>query len=60
MVESLSYDEDAQELTVVWKKGSPGVYSGVPFDAAYELSRAGSVGSMIISDFKGVYPYRRL
>lgn len=60
VVSELSYDPDSQELTVVWKKGPPGVYSGVPEGHAEQLSRAASVGSMIHSEFRGYYAYRRL
>jgi hypothetical protein len=60
VVSELAYDPDTQELTVTWKKGQPGVYMGVPEDHADQLSRAASVGSMIHSEFKGVYPYRGL
>ena len=60
MVRELRYDEQTQELVVFWTKGSPGVYSGVPEDAADELTRSASVGTVINSEFRGVYPYRKL
>ena len=60
MVSSISYDPDTEELTVIWTKGKPGVYSGVPESLAEELSRSASVGGMIQSTFKGSVPYRRL
>ena len=60
MVSSISYDPDTQEMVVQWTRGGSGVYSGVPEDAADELTRSASVGTMINTEFKGVYPYRKL
>lgn len=56
--QEVSYDDQTQEMTVVWKNGKSTAYAGVPEDLALELSNAPSVGSMINSHFTGKFPHR--
>jgi hypothetical protein len=56
--QTVSYDDQTQEMTVLWKNGKSTVYAGVPEKLALELSNAPSVGSMINSDFTGKFPHR--
>jgi hypothetical protein len=59
MVSEVAYDSDTNELIVTWaKSGKRSAYSGVPEDLAREVANAPSVGTIINSDVKGVYPHR--
>lgn len=58
MVSEVGYDDETQELLVTWNNGRRSAYSGVPEGLAEQLSRAPSVGQMLNSDIKGVFPHR--
>lgn len=59
MVSEVGYDDENQELMVKWAKGSKtSIYSEVPEALADELSRAPSVGSMLIERIKPYYSHR--
>lgn len=59
MVSEVGYDEEKQEMSVVWKKsGKRSVYSGVPEQVAVDCSNAPSVGQFINSDIKPNYGHR--
>ena len=59
-VESISYDDEAQTMTVTWKSGKrrTSVYEGVPEDVADQASRAASVGSFLRENVKGKHAHR--
>ncbi len=57
-VTEVGYDEDTQELLVTWSNGRVSAYAGVPEATALELSNAPSVGGMLQSQIKGVFPHR--
>jgi hypothetical protein len=57
-VQSLTYDDDTQELSVLWNSGRTSVYSGVPDGLADEVSRAPSVGVVMNEKIKPFYPHR--
>jgi hypothetical protein len=60
MVSTVAW-EDNGDLIITWAKGGRrSVYSGVPEDVAEQLAHAPSVGQMINSDVKNVYPHRYL
>ena len=53
MISEVGWDEDAQELTVTFKKGGKiAAYKGFEEGTADQLSRAPSVGSMFLSEIK--------
>lgn len=58
MAAEVSYDDESQEMIVTWTNGKRSAYSGVPEQVALDLSNAPSVGGMINSEIKGVYPHR--
>lgn len=60
MVSEIGYDPAAGELIVTWRNGKRSAYAGVPEGKALELSKAASVGQMINSEIKPVYPHRYL
>lgn len=48
VVSDVSYDPDANELSVTWSKsGKVSVYKGVPEDVALSVANAPSVGKAI-------------
>jgi len=57
-VREVGYDEDSHELLITWNSGRVSAYSGVPEDVALRLTKAASVGQMINSEIKNVYPHR--
>jgi hypothetical protein len=59
---SVSYDEDAQEMTVTWTSGKSRatIYSGVAPEDARALANAPSVGQMIHQEFTGKYKHRNV
>jgi len=59
MVSSISYDPDAQEMTVEWQKGGSSVYSGISEDVANSAANAPSVGTFIHTQIKPNYSHRR-
>lgn len=60
MVSEVGYDPASGELIITWSNGKRSAYSGVPEGKALELSKAASVGQMINSEIKPVYPHRYL
>lgn len=56
--QEVSYDDETQEMVVVWKNGKRTAYAGVPEELAVELANAPSVGSMINASFTGRFPHR--
>lgn len=58
MVQSVGYDSDARTLLVTWKSGRVSAYEGVSEETAQQLANAPSVGTMINSEIKHVYPHR--
>ena len=57
-VREVGYDEDSHDLLITWNNGRTSAYSGVPEDVALRLTKAASVGQMINSEIKNVYPHR--
>ena len=56
MASDVGYDSDAKTLLVTWKKsGKTSAYADVPEEVAIELSKAASVGQMIITEIKPQY-----
>ena len=58
MVQSIGYDSETEEMTVVWKNGRRSAYSGVPEDVATSAANAASVGQFINSEIKPNYGHR--
>lgn len=59
MVSEVGYNEETHELIITWaRSGKKSAYSGVPEELADQLSKAPSVGSMIISEIKPFFPHR--
>ena len=59
MVTEVGYDEEKQWLLIKWKKSAKtSAYEAVPEQVADELSKAPSVGSMIISEIRPYYKHR--
>ena len=58
MVQSIGYDSEMEEMTVVWKNGRRSAYSGVPEDVALGAANAASVGQFINSEIKPNYGHR--
>ena len=57
-VSEIGYDAASGELLVTWKNGRQSAYSGVPEDVALALSKAPSVGQMLNTEIKPIYPHR--
>lgn len=61
MVSEVGWDDESGELIVVFKKnGARYAYANVPEDVAIQLSKAPSVGQMMIMDIKPFYSYRKI
>ena len=58
-VSQIGYDEETEELVVIFAKGGRYVYYGVPADIADEVINAPSVGQALNLDIKGFYPHRQ-
>lgn len=59
MVSEVGYNDETSELIIVWAKGGKkSAYQGVPEGLADELSRAPSVGTMLIQEIKPFFPHR--
>ncbi len=58
-LQSVSYDEETQELVVSFPKGSY-LYSGVSQSVANGFRDAPSPGGYLDTNIKGVYQYRKL
>ena len=58
-VESISYDDEAQTMTVTWKKSKKGptTYEGVSEELADEASRTVSVGTFLHEHVKGKFEH---
>lgn len=60
MCQEIGFDEAFPGLTVLWAKGTRGVYLEVPEAVALDCSLAPSVGNFINSEIKPNYEYRKL
>ena len=58
MASEVAYDDESQEMTVVWKNGRSTIYSDVPEDVAQSVANAPSVGQAINSEVKGRFAFR--
>jgi len=59
-VEAVSYDDDTQDLVVVFRGGRSYVYHGVPSNEVEALSRADSAGKYINNFIKPLYEVERV
>ena len=50
--------DDELGLIVTWKNGKRSAYEGVPEKKAHQLANAPSVGGMLNSEIKDVFPHR--
>lgn len=59
-VDTVSYDDEKQELSVRWDTGKTSIYSGVPPYVANEVMNSWSVGKALHSLIKNndAYPHR--
>ena len=57
---SAHYDEETQELTVMFTLGSRYIYKAVPKDVADGFSTAKSAGGYLNACIKGKYEFERL
>jgi hypothetical protein len=60
MATEVAYDDETQEMTVTWKRGSKTVYEGVPENVARDLANAPSVGQMLNQEIKPFYSFRNI
>lgn len=58
MVSHVGYDSDTKELLITWSNGKRSAYAGVSEEKAVQLSKAASVGQMINTEIKPIYPHR--
>lgn len=58
MVSEVGYDPGTSELFITWKNGRRSAYSGVSEAKALQLSKAASVGQMVNTEIKPIYPHR--
>jgi hypothetical protein len=58
-ITGISYDDETQDLTVVFSHGGTYVYSSVPEETAMGFESAPSAGGYLNSFIKGVYSYER-
>lgn len=60
-VDTVSHNDETNELTVHWDKGRPSIYSGVPANLAREIMDSWSVGTALHTKIKSdptKYPHR--
>jgi len=57
-VSVVGYDGETGDLLITWKNGRRSAYAGVPENVAVQLANAPSVGTMLDSEIKNVYPHR--
>ena len=57
-VDTVSYDDETQELSVKWDTGKTSVYAGVPPDTASQVMNSWSVGTALHQAVKGKYEHR--
>jgi hypothetical protein len=57
-VQSVGYDDETNELIVVWQNGRTSAYAGVDEGTALALANAPSVGTMLHQEIKNSYPHR--
>lgn len=55
---NVGYDEELGGMVVTWKNGRRSLYVGVSEELAVQIANAPSVGSLLNSDIKPVYPHR--
>ena len=60
MVAKVGYDPEVHELIITWNNGRVSAYSGVSEEKALQLSKAASVGQMVNTEIKPIYPHRYL
>lgn len=58
-VEEVGYDEEKQELLILFKNGSFYAYLGVPESEFQELVNSESVGKYLAAKIKPTYAYER-
>jgi hypothetical protein len=56
-VDTVSHNDETNELTVRWDTGKTSVYSGVPANLAKEVMDAWSVGTALHNQIKGKYDH---
>lgn len=54
-VESMSYDSDREELTIVYTGGGEYIYAEIPQDIAMAAANSDSVGKFVNQHIKGTY-----
>ena len=59
LLSEVGYDEDAEELTVVFKNGKRYVYEAVPPDTYDDLIAAPSLGKFFARNVKSKYDFRK-
>lgn len=59
-VSEVGYDDESHDLIVIFNNGTRYAYEGVPEELAHQLSLAPSVGSMLNTEIKGYYKFRKL
>ena len=47
-------------LTIAWKRGGAGQYTGVPQDVVDRLREAAEPGKVLNAEIKNAYPYAKL
>lgn len=57
MATAIGYDEETSTLFITWNNGKRSAYADVPEQVAEQLSRAPSVGSMILQDIKPFFKH---
>lgn len=58
-IESIGYDDDAQELHVQFLSGGYYIYHQVPRQIYEDLMSAPSIGSFLNREVKGVYQFAK-
>jgi len=59
-VSEIGYDEDAQQLHVVFNTGRHAVYQGVPAEVAANVLNAPSIGEALTASIKGSFRFTYL
>lgn len=59
-IESIGYDQENQEVYILFINRSTYVYKGVPQHEYENLRDAPSLGSYLHRNYKNVYPYERI
>jgi hypothetical protein len=55
-MKGFSYDEETEQLTIIFKNDARYVYEGVPWELVEEFKGSESKGRFFALEIKGVYP----